>query len=337
MKKETGKRRNYRRTIRFGAWGTAAFVCLTGLTVFFALRGNRYGAAASLALLSFSLQSVMCLIGYAIGKNRAFCFARDCYTPFWLTVYGGMLLGISVGCVLLVKWWGVAFSLLPAWAFFSTLSYRAFLFGKRDFVPDATDFYLETVVTSPFYVNGADVFSEQTRVFTGERVVLLCPDNQREIAEVPVYLVQGKDCAFRVAYASVSDGVYALYLVTARDHELLCVIEGFDRSLASDRIKNQALFDQTDFPAFHEEGYYYTNERETRFCIEQEEGSFVVVEQALYWDAFFYRNSDAAAPYVWEEIGCNYFEYYQEAVTYLRRRLAEENAEDERRKRGSFL
>lgn len=332
MKKTTGKRRNYARTVRFGGLGTAAFFCLAGLTVFFLMREKNIAAALALAVSFLSLQSVACLLGYACNRNRGFCFAREFYTPLWLSIYGVLLAGVTIGCVLLAKWWGAAFSLLPAWAFCTTLSYRAFLFGKKTALPDVTDFYLETVVTSPFFVNGADVFSDETRIFTGERVTLLCPDNQNEIAEVPVYLVRGKDCAFRVAYASVSDGVYALYLVTARDYELLCVVEGFDRSLASDRVKNQEAFDKIDSPAFHEEGYYYTNERETRFSVEQEEGSFVVVEQALYWDAFFYRRTEAGAPYVWEEVACDYFEFYKDAMAFLERRIAEENAEDERRK-----
>lgn len=339
MSKSTGSfshiKRTYRKTRVFAAASTAAFLACTLLFVFAVLAHNPVLACAAIALSALAVQGVMCAVTYLLkDKRKGYCFARVAYGKVGLTVYAAILLALSAAILFyaLQAFWLGLFLVLPVGCYVYTLRYARYLFCEpKTETLRATNLFLETVLTTPFYVNGADVFSGTP---TGVVVPLLNPENGLPFSLAQACEVRGKDCTFTVAMAQVTEGVYAVYLVSPRDYERLCVLEGFDTCLKEDRRKNQALFDKVDSPAFHEEGYLYTAERETRFHIETEDGQFVAVEESLFWDRFFLHAAGLDQPYVWEISGKDYFEYYRQAQDFIAKRIARYNEESQAAKRG---
>lgn len=339
MKKPTNTfshvKRTYRKTRAFAAGSTAGFLACALIFAFALVKGNALLACAALAASSLTLQGVICALTYLLkSSKKPYCFARLCYGKTGLTVCALLYAAFICGMIFFAMQnaWCALFCCVPVGCYLYTLRYAKFLFQEpKTELLGATDLYLETVLTKPFYVNGADVFSG---VPTGVIVPLLNPESGLPFAVAQAYAVTGADCTFTVASVKVKEGIYAVYLVSPRDYERLCVVEGFDSQLKEDRRKNQALFDAIDSPAFHEEGYIYTAERETRFHVQTEDGKFVAVEESLFWDRFFLHPAGLDTPYVWEVSGKDYFEYYREAQAFIQKRVAQYDAESEAARRG---
>jgi hypothetical protein len=330
-------KRTYRKTRAFAVGSTIGFLACALIFAFALCEQNEALACAALSFSSFTLQGVICALTYLFkSEKKSYCFARVCYGRVGLIVYALLLLAALGGIVFfaLHSVWLTLFIAIPIGCYWYTLRYAKFLFREpKTNLLGATDLYLETVLTKPFYVNGADVFSG---VPTGIIVPLLNPENGLPFAMAQACVVKGKDCTFTVASVMVKEGIYAVYLVSPRDYERLCVLEGFDTELKEDRRKNQALFDAVDSPAFHEEGYLYTKERETRFHVQTENGHFVAVEESLFWDRFFLHPAGLDTPYVWEISGKAHFEYYREAQAFIEKRVKQYDAESEAARRGDL-
>lgn len=322
-------RRTYRKTRLFGGISLALLILSAFFCLIFGLNGNGIAAAALLAVSTLFFQGVFCFVLYHAAAVR-FCFARAFYRPLPLALYFTALVGAAVGGFFLAKTAlvGGLLCLLPAAEIAVTAWYGVFLFGKGRVYTGGSYRYMETVLTVPFFVNGTDIFDDKTREKVAVNYPLLNPVTGGAVGGGDAFVVQGKEFPFGIGLLPVGGGATALYALSTRDYVRLCVLEGFDGEIANDRKRNQEAFDACDFPAFHEEGYYYTKERETRFRIIQEEGAFVVVEEALYWDEFLYRAANSSPPYVWKELYGDAFEYFADAQKFMEKRLKEENEKE---------